>query len=450
MQIFSILQVLDLVPPGTLFPHPRSLVPYSRQSLLQLPLLPARFSSTSLLAFASSAINSPAFLLWVFNTLSHRTEHFLFNYFRATLPKPDNPDIYSVEAAQLDKHDHETIPGLASSGKGQHTMGSTAMLIADLRHMCNRLLEVFGLGGDKSTGEHVDPEIRPTVTQGDIEPPATNEEGQDDEHSRNAENQESALASPTPTEGFRRPESRMHHSNNPNPTTNAHNIHDQSQPPVEHDSISSGSEGRSPDPITDSAPVRVSNRRRDTDTVTMEVEISGRPPNVQLRGRPQFTSTPSADALSGGETTTQIQPLPPHHHHESRQVDSKEPKHRVTLLSGYMADMLASHLAQFFSELICLPLQAHLVRAVALGFLATAGPTNLAQTSALGLRKAVYPADAWFGLGLRRAGWMGVGDYAAKMMLCSALEAAVGYGIWQAGATTCFWVGRRWFGWGRL
>lgn len=450
MQIFSILQVLDLIPAGTLFPHPRSLVPYSRHSLLQLPRFPTEFSSTSLLAFASSAINSPAFLLWVFNTLSHRTEQVLFNYFRTALPKPDNPDIYSLEAAQLDKHDHETIPGLGPSRKVQHTMGSTAMLIADLRHVGHRLLGVFGLSGKESTGEHVDSELRPSVTQDDIVPPATNEDGQDEDHIRNAENQERALASPTPSQGFGRPESRMHLPNNPSPTPNAHNIHDQSPPPVEHDSISSSSEERSPDPLIDSAPVRVSNRRRDTDTVTMEVEISGRPPNVQLRGRPQFTSTPSADALAGDETTTQVQAPVHHHRHESRQVDSREPRHRVTLLSGHMADMLASHLAQYFSELICLPLQAHLVRAVALGCLATAGPTSSAQMSTLGLRNAVYPADAWFGFGLRRAGWMVVGDYAAKMMLCSALEAMVGYGVWQAGATTCFWVGRRWFGWGRM
>jgi len=439
LQIFSILQVLNLIPARTLFPHPMSLVPYSRHSLLQLPLFPTRFNAASLLAFASSVINSPAFLLWVFNTLSRRTEQVLFTYFRTTLPKPDNPDIYSEQAAQLDKHDHETIPGLGSPSQSQQTMGFTSNLIPDLRHMRNRLLEVFGLSSTESTGEHVDSELRTPVTQDVIEPPAANVEGQDDDQRRIAEDQERPLASPTPSEGFER-------------TISAHNLHDPSPPAAEHDSISSSSQERTPDPdpIVDSAPVRVSNRRRDTDTVTMEVEISGRPPNVQLRGRPVFTSTPSADELPAGGSTTQARPPPQDHRHESRQVDSKEPKHHVTLLSGYMADMLASHLAQFFSELLCLPLQAHLVRAVALGYLAVARPTSSAQMSVLGLTKAVYPADAWFGLGLRAAGWRGVGNYGAKMMLCSAVEAAVGYGVWQVGATTCFWVGRRWFDWGRL
>lgn len=306
--------------------------------------------------------------------------------------------------------------------------------------MGHRLLEVFGLSGDKSTGERLDSELQPTVTQEDNESRAGNDEGQMEDPPRNAEDQERPFTSPAPSEDFDR-------------TISASNVDDPSPPAAEHDLISSSSEELSPDPedpVADSAPVRVSNRRRDTDTVTMEVEISGRPPNVQLRGRPVFTDAPSAEALSTGQTSTQNESLAHQQRHNAQQVDSEEPKHRVTLLSGYIADMLASHLAQLFSEILCLPLQAHLARAVALGFLATARPTSSVRTSALGLPKAVYPVDAWFGFGLRGAGWRGVGDYAAKMILCSAVEAAVGYGVWQVGATTCFWAGRRWFEWGRL
>lgn len=456
MQVFSILQALDLIPARTLFPHPRTLVPFSRSSPLQLPLFPRRFTATSLLTFACSVLDSPAFLLWAYYTLSRQTEQVLFNYFRTTLPKPDNPDIYSVQAAQLDKHDHETIPGLETSRNNQQTKGLLSTLTIDFRRLRSRLLEVFGHSSEESTEahvEHVDSEAGPTVPQDDHEPEASNEEGQDDDQARNAEDPERSAASlMSSPEDFEGPESRIYQPTYSIPTIDANNTHDLTPPTAEHDTIWSSSEGISPDPdpIAESTPVRVSNRRRNTDTVTMEVEISGRPPNVQLRGRPVFTSTPSADALPADETTTQDPSLPSRRHRESQQLDSKEPKHRVTLLSGYMADMLASHLAQHLSELLCLPLEALLVRTVALGFLAAARPTPSAQTSALGLTRMIYPPTAWFGLGFRGAGWRGVGDYAAKMMLCSVVEAAVGYGIWQVGATTTFWVGRRWFQWGRL
>ena len=357
-----------------------------------------------------------------------------------------------MKAAELDQHDHEAIPGLDSSGNNQHTNRFFSTLTLDFSRMGNRLLDVFGLSSEESTGEHIDSETGPSVPQDDIEPPATNQRGQDHDQAQDAEGQERPPASQSPSsDDFEQSESRVLHPTYSNPTNNTNNTHNASPAAAEHDTVSSSEElSPDPDPTAGSAPIRVSNRRRDTDTVTMEVEISGRPPNVQLRGRPVFTSTPSADALPASDTATQDRPLPHRHQREFRQVDSKEPMHRVTLLSGYMADMLASHLAQYVAELLCLPIQALLVRTVALGFLAAAGPTSSAPTSALGLTRTVYPPTAWFGLGPRGAGWRGVADYAAKMVLCSAVEAAVGCGVWQLGTLTCFWVGRRWFGWGRL
>ena len=86
------------------------------------------------------------------------------------------------------------------------------------------------------------------------------------------------------------------------------------------------------------------------------------------------------------------------------------------------------------------------MRAIALGFLSAVGSSPAAAR----LRQQVYHPGAWFGLGLRGRGWRGVGDYVGKIVLCSALEAVVGFGVWSLESEICLWIGRRWYGWGRL
>ena len=54
------------------------------------------------------------------------------------------------------------------------------------------------------------------------------------------------------------------------------------------------------------------------------------------------------------------------------------------------------------------------------------------------------------GLGAGGGGWRGVADYAGKMALVQGLEMGVGVAVWQASVGLSWWVGRRWFGWGRL
>ena len=74
----------------------------------------------------------------------------------------------------------------------------------------------------------------------------------------------------------------------------------------------------------------------------------------------------------------------------------------------------------------------------------------MAQVTALGLRGGVYPMSAWFGVGLGAGGWRRAGDYVGKMLLCLGLETVVGLGVWQCGVGVTWWIGRRWFQWGRL
>ena len=428
-------------------------MPFSSYSPLIFPALPTSLDAMSLLNFTISVMHSPVVLLWVYHSVCRRTEQVLYAYLRRTLPKPENPDIYSVKAARLDDYDAETILGLESSSNDQESVKFIAYLPIDFRRMGRWLKGVFGLDTECESVERVDP----TVLENDTDQQTARREGQNESLSRNAEESEASVASPSPSSsetleqlpGDTDTQTDINVAVN---TNEAGRTREPSLPAAEQDTISSSSEGLSPspspNPVVNPAPVRVSNRRRDTDTVTMEVEISGRPPNVQLHGRPVFTSTnPSAIMPTATEPTTQDQPLT---HHNHRQSDPKESKHRVTVLSGYMADTLASYLATHITKFLCLPMEALLVRTIALSYIAVAQPIRPARTAVHSLTHMVYPPNAWFGLGLRAAGWRGVADYAAKMVLCSALEGLVGYGVWQVGAMCCFWIGGKWFRWGRL
>jgi len=449
-EIFSILQLLDLVPARPLLPLPRSLIPFSGYSPLQLPVLPSKLTAKSIVTFASSIVVSPAFMLWTYNFVNCQIEHMLFTYFRNTLPKPEDPDIYSVKGALQDNYDQETIPGLKSIFKSQEAKNFPSKLAIDFRHTRDWLLGFLGLKSDEPGEEQAPSNMLPNTLQESNEPQAEFSEAHDDPLRRGADDHE-ALMTSSSAEAFMQLSDVVYHLAGVDSPVNVLDIdstYDVTPPTAEQDMISSSSEETPQDPAANDNAVRVSNRHQNTDTVTMEVEISGRPPNVQLRGRPVFTTNSSANPRPGTETMTQEGALS--HRHASRQSDSKEPKHRVTVLSGHIADFLASYLANFASKLLCLPLEALLMRTIALSFLAAAKPTPSAQLNALGLRQQVYPLNAWFGLGLRGAGWKGVGDYVTKMVLCSAIEAAMGFGVWQVGSTTCFWIGTTWFEWGRL
>lgn len=120
-------------------------------------------------------------------------------------------------------------------------------------------------------------------------------------------------------------------------------------------------------------------------------------------------------------------------------------RHHVTALTSHMADALAMHLSTHIADLLFLPLEASFVRSVALGFLSTAAirsPTS----SALGLRSQVIPLGRWFGMGIRPGASF---HYIKNLTLCAALEVVAGLGIWQLSTGTAWYIGWKWFGWGK-
>lgn len=124
--------------------------------------------------------------------------------------------------------------------------------------------------------------------------------------------------------------------------------------------------------------------------------------------------------------------------------ETSRPTHRVTLLSNFATNAISFLLSDVITQTLLLPLEALLVRSVALAYLSN---SDGGSTSSLWLRNEIYPLGSWFGMGLRGGRAM---DYARKMTLCFAMEMAVGYGVWQIGVGAAWRLGNTMHGWGKL
>ena len=103
------------------------------------------------------------------------------------------------------------------------------------------------------------------------------------------------------------------------------------------------------------------------------------------------------------------------------------------------------HLSTHLTDILFLPLEAWFVRSVALGFLSAAASKS-PSGSVLGLRDQVISPGCWFGMGIRPGGAM---QYMKNLAFCSALEVAVGIGVWQLSTGAAWYMGRKWFGWSK-
>lgn len=110
---------------------------------------------------------------------------------------------------------------------------------------------------------------------------------------------------------------------------------------------------------------------------------------------------------------------------------------------------MAQHLSGCIADIILFPLEALYVRSVALSFLSSPAASVGAKAAAERWKGEVFPLGGWFGMGLR-GGWRGVADYVGKMVLVQGMQRGIGFVVWQASVGLSWWVGRKWFGWGRL
>lgn len=392
LKIYSTLQYQGLLPAWPLFPHPRAFVPFSPSSPLRLPALPDPLDGTSCLQFLASLACNPLVLLWLREWMRPRVQDKVHKYARAALPAPDFPDVYSIEAANEDDIDKETIAGLCNAADTPELWESRSVqeqLAKDLQYI-GRSLQIlydnfWGLFPRKSRKPSTSPAAQP-------------------------------LPSPIPTPAL--VNSRVDDASPPSPSYGP--------------SSSSPSRPSSPRPQ-----IEITGSTTSSGTVHMSVAIPVPISSIARRRRhnthPRDPSSPSS-------------PGPGNVHYRNLQHD---PYYRITTLSSQAAYSMSHRLSGYITDILLFPLEARYVRSVALSFLSSPAATVGAKAAAERWKGEVYPLGRWFGMGLRGR-WAGAADYAGKMALVQGIEMGIGLAVWQMSVGLSWWAGRKWFEWGRL
>ena len=396
LEMFSTLQRLDLLPGWPWFPHPRSFIPFSLPSPLQLPMLPTSFTLRSTAEFLVSIAGSPFLLWWMISIVKPMFGTKLRAYVRATIPKPYKPDQLSLEAASKDELDDENIPGLGngpSRSEGQWESESFSEELAkDLQYIgrsfqiLRDIITGFFVSNPRAEKDDLLKTQRCTLQQ--IDPDAS-------------------MPSTVPSSST---------------TTSA----------TPHTSSTS-----TPQPATPQPAIEIINETENTGILHMNLHV----PDGEPIQEPSPTDNNDSDFLPANNTHIQNKT------YIMRKLDS--PYHRITALTAYAADSIAHHVSAQITDLLFLPIETLFVRSLAMAFLTSPRADPQAQAAAARWKSEIYPLGGWCGLG-RQGGWRAMGDYAGKMMLVFGMEMGINFAIWQACTGAAWVVGRRRFGWGRL
>lgn len=390
LKIFSTLQYQGLIPAWPLFPHPKAFIPFSPLSPLGLPKLPDRLNGASCLRFLVSLSVSPVVLLCVGSWIRPLVEHKVQRYVRAALPAPDFPDIYSLQAADEDEIDRDNIPGLGNAVDTPE-LWESACITEEISKDLQSIGRNFQILRDRFWGLFSRTSRKPSTS------PALEPISLPTSMPPLADLLEDAALPSSP--------SYDPSSSNPSPPSTPH-------PQFE---------------ITGSTTAN--------GIVHMNVAIPV--PISSLSRRRRYNNDPRNPFPRFG-------PGPNNTHH---------PYYRITTLTAQAADSMTQHLSGYITDILLFPFEALYVRSVALSFLSSLsspGANVRTKMAAERWKGQVYPVGRWFGMGLRAAGWRGVGDYVGKMVLVQGLGTGIGFAVWQVGVGVSWWVGRKWFEWGRL
>jgi hypothetical protein len=146
-----------------------------------------------------------------------------------------------------------------------------------------------------------------------------------------------------------------------------------------------------------------------------------------------------ADHNVDTQSDTLHQPLPPTSRIPGHLTDHSSGVHRVTLLSAYPVDSLASNLAAAISGIILAPLEALFLRSLTQSWLTTH------PSSVTGLSN-IYPLGLWFG----GRTWPDIGAYTCRLVLMRGMHIAMRAGIWGFLVGSTMRIGRNFCGWGSL
>lgn len=393
LQIYGTLQGLHLVPALPLFPHPAAFFPFT-------PSSPLSFRSWS-------SLLSPHLLpLMILRIAIGRLHSFMiakvYAYIRASLPKPYNPDKYSIAAAGQGGLDDEDIPGLAYSI--HNDSGILGHLANDLQSIGrtwqyfydNWMLETPTRIGQILQGRNV---LGNNLPWTNLHPLNVN---------------------PPPSPCLPQIASR--------PSSPGTDFNQHATPSSSSRDTFSASTSR---PSTPGPPIEIMISSVSSGAQHVDFQI----PTRNSTGEPAFSTNFSSPPVNG--------------HGDRPRIFNSQPYHRVTALTALSADSLALHLSSHITDVLMMPLEALWVRCVALAFLSSPAAGVGAQAAAARWKREIYPLGGWFGMGLR-GGWRGIGDYISKMVLLTGLEMGFGMIVWQASTAFSWFCGVRKFGWGTL
>ena len=332
----------------------------------------------------------------------------VYAYIRAALPKPQYPDKYSIQGAADGDLDENHIPGLKSLSDGHGDLQESGSVLEELA----RDLQSIGRSWQRFYDRWIlQKPSESDRTSGPWSVPAGNPRQAD--------------SNPPNVDPLPPISTRLANSPASPPSTD---FDPQTTPPPTPNDRFSDSASR---PSTPRPPIEITTSTASSGTQHMNIQIPARNPTGEPLYNTNFSNSPPATD------------------DETSRVVILQPYHRLTALTAYSADALASHISTHITDVLMMPLEALWVRSIALAFLSSPAAGAGVQAAAARLRGEVYPLGQWFGVGLR-GGWRGVGDYVGKMVLLTGLEVGVSMVVWQACTAFSWWCGVRRFRWGRL
>lgn len=444
VEIYATLQKLDLVPTRPVLPWS---LPLKDLSQFFLPTLPTVLTPRSFIQYSISLVLSPIGAYTIYKYFPLVPEQKLLAYSAMILPRPENPDAYSQkvsseEISWFEDLDNSPYMDVQSRAKFRRSGSLAKEIKKDVKELINSLVTV-GLDWRDRLRRAFEPNASEKTMAEEPSGKSTEaiEATEDDPSTQNGTEisppqlptlpiiisgvdqpfQTTLITGETNTLR-QEPTSRSRHQ--PLTTSPVH-----SPTP----SVSSGDESPTVQEL-DTNIVQVTTRTGSTDTLHMNVEF-----NAALPGVPVFTSSFSASPRQAiAETAT------------AHEID--EPYHRVTALTTYASSSLSHLLASQITESCTIPLEALFVRSVAHRFIGlgamSANPATRARVAKL--RSDVFPMGSWMGLGMPGWGWRAAVGYVSRMTLCAACKAAVWIAVWEYGVGVSFWLGYKWFGWGKL
>lgn len=156
---------------------------------------------------------------------------------------------------------------------------------------------------------------------------------------------------------------------------------------------------------------------------------------------PPNESNPVADTDHNEETQsdTLVQPIVPSSLIPGQMTNPLAQVHRVTLLSAYPVDSLASHLAAAISGIMLAPLEALYLRSLTRSWI-------ISHPSSVTRLIDVHPLGLWFG----GRTWPDIWAYSCRLVLMRGMQVAMRAGIWGFLVGSTMRIGRNFCGWGTL